>query len=297
MKTPKNALASRGKGKKVNYGIWLTILPLYLFTLLFVAGPLIYMVVLSFQTRAEVWGVVNRFTLDNYKNILDSVYLQTFWESIKLAFTSTLLIAAIGYPFGYFMAKLSAKWKKIVMLLLMIPFWTSSLIRLYGWIIIFRANGTLDSVLIALGLIKTPLKLLYTYPAVVVGMVYALLQFMILAVYSSAEKMDWSLVEAARDLGATPMKAFLTVTLKLTMPGLLSGVILTFIPSMGLFFIADILGGNKVVLVGSLIQDQLMKAHNWPFAAALSVILMVLTSLMISLYKRVTHTTELEGIL
>lgn len=297
MKTPKNALASRGKGKKVNYGIWLTILPLYLFTLLFVAGPLIYMVVLSFQTRAEVWGVVNRFTLDNYKNILDSVYLQTFWESIKLAFTSTLLIAVIGYPFGYFMAKLSAKWKKIVMLLLMIPFWTSSLIRLYGWIIIFRANGTLDSVLIALGLIKTPLKLLYTYPAVVVGMVYALLQFMILAVYSSAEKMDWSLVEAARDLGATPMKAFLTVTLKLTMPGLLSGVILTFIPSMGLFFIADILGGNKVVLVGSLIQDQLMKAHNWPFAAALSVILMVLTSLMISLYKRVTHTTELEGIL
>ena len=297
MKTPKNALASRGKGKKVNYGIWLTILPLYLFTLLFVAGPLIYKVVLSLQTRAEVWGVVNRFTLDNYKNILDSVYLQTFWESIKLAFTSTLLIAVIGYPFGSFMAKLSAKWKKIVMLLLMIPFWTSSLIRLYGWIIIFRANGTLDSVLIALGLIKTPLKLLYTYPAVVVGMVYALLQFMILAVYSSAEKMDWSLVEAARDLGATPMKAFLTVTLKLTMPGLLSGVILTFIPSMGLFFIADILGGNKVVLVGSLIQDQLMKAHNWPFAAALSVILMVLTSLMISLYKRVTHTTELEGIL
>ena len=297
MKTPKNALASHGKGKKVNYGIWLTILPLYLFTLLFVAGPLIYMVVLSFQTRAEVWGVVNQFTLDNYKNILDSVYLQTFWESIKLAFTSTLLIAAIGYPFGYFMAKLPAKWKKIVMLLLMIPFWTSSLIRLYGWIIIFRANGTLDSVLIALGLIKTPLKLLYTYPAVVVGMVYALLQFMILAVYSSAEKMDWSLVEAARDLGATPIKAFLTVTLKLTMPGLLSGVILTFIPSMGLFFIADILGGNKVVLVGSLIQDQLMKAHNWPFAAALSVILMVLTSLMISLYKRVTHTTELEGIL
>ena len=107
--------------------------------------------------------------------------------------------------------------------------------------------------------------------------------------------MDWSLVEAARDLGATPLKAFLTVTLKLTLPGLLSGVILTFIPSMGLFFIADILGGNKVVLVGSLIQDQLMKAHNWPFAAALSVVLMILTSLMISLYKRVTHTTELEA--
>ncbi|MEF9970353.1 MAG: ABC transporter permease [Ruthenibacterium sp.] len=283
--------------KRKKSSLWLTIAPLYLFTLLFVAGPLIYMLVLSFQTRAEVWGVLNQFTLSNYKNILEPVYLNTFLESFKLAFLSTGLIILIGYPFGYFMAKLSAAWKKRMMLLLMIPFWTSSLIRLYGWIIIFRANGTLDKLLLGLGITQTPLKLLYTYPAVVVGMVYALLQFMILAVYSSAEKMDWTLVEAARDLGASPFKAFTSVTLKLTLPGLMSGIILTFIPSMGLFFIADILGGNKVVLVGSLIQDQLMKAHNWPFAAALSVVLMLLTTMMIALYKRVTHTSELEGIL
>ena len=278
-------------------GVWLMLAPLYIFTLVFVAGPLVYMVVLSFQQRAEVWGVVHTFTLENYKNILTPVYLQTFAESFKLALTSTALITLIGYPFGYFMAKLSAAWKKRLMLLIMIPFWTNSLIRLYGWIIIFRANGTLDKALMGLGLTDSPLKLLYTYPAVVVGMVYALLQFMILAVYSSAEKMDWSLVEAARDLGASPLRAFCTVTLKLTLPGLLSGIILTFIPSMGLFFIADILGGNKVVLVGSLIQDQLMKAHNQPFAAALSLVLMVLTTLMISLYKRVTHSSELEGLL
>lgn len=278
-------------------GVWLMLAPLYIFTLVFVAGPLVYMVVLSFQQRAEVWGVVHAFTLENYKNILTPVYLQTFAESFKLALTSTALITLIGYPFGYFMAKLSAAWKKRLMLLIMIPFWTNSLIRLYGWIIIFRANDTLDKALMGLGLTDSPLKLLYTYPAVVVGMVYALLQFMILAVYSSAEKMDWSLVEAARDLGASPLRAFCTVTLKLTLPGLLSGIILTFIPSMGLFFIADILGGNKVVLVGSLIQDQLMKAHNQPFAAALSLVLMVLTTLMISLYKRVTHSSELEGLL
>ena len=277
--------------------LWLTVLPMYAFTLLFVLGPLVYMFVLSFLERAEGWGVTNAFTLANYQNILNPIYLDTFIESFKLAITSTLLIILIGYPFGYFMAKLSPKWKKRVMLMLMIPFWTSSLIRLYGWIIIFRANGTLDKVLMAVGLTERPLKLLYTYPAVVVGMVYALLQFMVLAVYSSAEKMDWSLVEAARDLGASPLQAFLTVTLKMTLPGLLSGVILTFIPSMGLFFIADLLGGNKIVLVGSLIQDQLMKAHNWPFAAALSVVLMLLTSLMISVYKRVTHSTELEGLL
>ena len=214
--------------------LWLTVLPMYAFTLVFVLGPLVYMFVLSFLERAEGWGVTNAFTLANYLNILNPIYLDTFIESFKLAITSTLLIILIGYPFGYFMAKLSPKWKKRVMLMLMIPFWTSSLIRLYGWIIIFRANGTLDKVLMAVGLTERPLKLLYTYPAVVVGMVYALLQFMVLAVYSSAEKMDWSLVEAARDLGASPLQAFLTVTLKMTLPGLLSGVILTFIPSMGL---------------------------------------------------------------
>lgn len=272
------------------------LLPLYIFTIVFVLGPLVYMVVLSFLQRAETWGVTSEFTLKNYLNILEPVYLQTFVESFKLAIISTVLIILIGYPFGYFMAKLTAKWKKRTMMLLMIPFWTSSLIRLYGWIIIFRANGVLDKFLMSIGITDEPLKLLYTYPAVVVGMIYALLPFMIFAVYSSAEKLDWSLVEAARDLGASRIRAFLTVTLKMTLPGLLSGVILTFIPSMGLFFIADILGGNKVVLVGSLIQDQLMKAHNWPFAAALAVVLTILTSVMIALYRKLSGVKDLEGI-
>ena len=276
--------------------IWVSVIPLYIFTLIFVAGPLIYMIALSFMTRAEVFGVVGEFTLDNYKKIFEPIYLKTFAESLKLAFTSTILIILLGYPYGYFMAKLSSVWKKRMMALLMIPFWTSALIRLYGWIIIFRSNGVLDSVLMGLGITKDPLKLLYTYPAVVGGMVYALLPFMILSVYSSAEKMDWSLVEAARDLGASPMKAFLTVTLKLTLPGLLSGVVLTFVPSMGLFFIADILGGNKVVLVGSIIQEQLTKGRNWPFAAALSVVLMIMTSLIIGIYRKVTNTKDLEGL-
>ncbi len=274
----------------------LMLVPLYVFTLVFVLGPLVYMVILSFLQRAETWGVTNEFTVQNYAGILEPVYLNTFVESFKLATLSTLLIILLGYPFGYFMAKLSQKWKGRMMMLLMIPFWTSSLIRLYGWIIIFRANGILDKILMGLGITDAPLKLLYTYPAVVVGMIYALLPFMIFSVYSSAEKMDWSLVEAARDLGASRIRAFLTVTLKMTLPGLLSGVILTFVPSMGLFFIADILGGNKVVLVGSLIQDQLMKAHNWPFAAALSVILTLLTSLLIVLYRRLAGVKDLEGL-
>lgn len=283
--------------KKKNASAWAMALPLYAFTLLFVLGPLVYMLVLSFLQRAEVWGVTGQFTLANYQNILAPVYLRTFGESFKLALTSTLIIALVGYPFGYFMARLPGKWKRRAMLALMIPFWTSSLIRLYGWIVILRSGGVLDQAAIFLGFTKRSLRLLYTYPAVVAGMVYALVPFMILAVYSSAEKMDWTLVEAARDLGASAPAAFFTVTFRLTLPGLLSGVILSFIPSMGLFFIADILGGNKVVLVGSVIQDQLTQAHNWPFAAALSVVLMVLTSLMIWGYRKIAHVKELEGLL
>lgn len=286
---------SRLKRKQAR-GQFLMALPLIVFTVLFIVGPIVYMVVLSFLTRGETWGVVPEFTLKNYGDITQPVYLQTFGQSLRLAVISTLLVIALGYPFGYFMAKLGPKWKKRTMLLLMIPFWTSSLIRLYGWIIIFRAGGVLDTVLQGLHITEEPLKLLYTYPAVVVGMVYALLPFMIFAVYSSAEKLDFSLVEAARDLGASPMKAFLTVSMKLTLPGLLSGVVLTFVPSMGLFFIADILGGNKVVLVGNVIQEQLMKAHNWPFAAALSVVLLVLTTVIIWLYRKLSGVKDLEGI-
>lgn len=287
--------AGRSVPKK-KHGHRLLLAPIYLFTLIFVFGPLIYMFALSFMKRAQVWGAIPVFTLDNYRMILEPLYLNTFAESLKLAFLSTAAIIVIGYPYGYFMAKLSEKWKKRMMLLLMIPFWTSALIRLNGWIIVFRSNGVLDSILMTLHFSEKPLKLLYSYEAVLVGMVYALMPFMILSVYSSVEKMDWSLVEAARDLGASRTKAFVTVTLKLTLPGLLSGVILTFIPSMGLFFIADILGGNKVVLVGNIIQEQLTKGRNIPFAAALSVVLMALTSLIIALYRRIANTGELEGL-
>lgn len=282
--------------KKKKSGLFLTVLPLYLFTLCFVVGPLLYMVALSFATNGSGSSTIWSFTLENYKKIAELVYLKSFVQSFQLAITSTLLIVLMGYPFGYFMAKLSAKWKKRMMLLIMVPFWTSSLIRMYGWILILQAKGVLNGFLMKLGLIEEPLKILYSYPAVVIGMVYALLPFMVLAVYSSVEKMDWSYVEAARDLGANAVKAFFTVTFKLTLPGLLTGVILTFIPSMGLFFIADILGGNKIVLVGSVIQDQLTRGSNWPFAAALAVVLMLLTSLMMFVYRKVTHVKDLEGL-
>lgn len=284
----------RVKKKKSN---WLLLLPMYVFTILFVALPILYMFLLSVLSRAQVWGVDFTFTLDNYKRILEPLYLNTFAESLKLAFLSTGLIALIGYPYGYFMARMNAVWKKRMLLLILIPFLTSALIRLYGWIIVFRSNGVLDKMLMGLHITQEPLKLLYSYPAVVVGMIYSLLPFMILAVYSSAEKLDFSLVEAARDLGASPFRAFWTISFRLTLPGLLSGIVLSFIPSMGLFFIADILGGNKIVLVGSVIHEQLTKGRNQPFAAALSVVLMILTTIMLRLYKKLTGSTKLEGLM
>jgi spermidine/putrescine transport system permease protein len=271
-------------------------LPMYLFTLAFVIGPLIYMLVLSFMRREGAWGTAAEWSFRNYRRILDPVYLETFRQSIKLALFSTAMVVLIGYPFGYFMARLSPRWRGRVMMFLIIPFWTSSLMRLYGWIIMFRANGILDAILMGLRFTRGPLRLLYTYPAVVTGMIYALLPFMIYSVYASAEKLDWGLVEAARVMGASRLQAFLSVSFPLTLPGLFSGFILTFIPSMGLYFIADILGGNKVVLVGNVIQEQLMKAHDWPFAAALSVVLMLLTSLFLFLYRRLTRSGDLEGL-
>lgn len=270
--------------------------PMYIFTLLFVGLPILYMFLLSFLSRAKVWGVEFDFTLENYKRIVEPLYLNTFKDSFQLAAVTTIFVFLLGYPYGYFMARMNAVWKKRMMLLIMIPFWTSALIRLYGWIIVFRSNGVLDKLLMWLGITEKPLKLLYSYPAVVVGMIYALLPFMILSVYSSAEKLDYSLVEAAKDLGASAWTAFWTVSFKLTLPGVLSGVILTFVPSMGLFYIADILGGNKIVLVGSVIQEQMTKGRNQPFAAALSVILLILTMIMIRIYKKIAGTSELEGL-
>ena len=282
------------KNKKIKE--YLLRIPIYAFTLLFVVLPLVYMVVISFLTKASTWGFDLTPTLDNYKKVFEPFYLNIFLQSLKLALASTLLVILIGYPFGYFMGRLDMKWKRRMMMILMIPLWTSGIIRMHGWICIFRRNGVLDKLLMFLGITKSPLKLLYTYPAVLVGMVYFLLPFMILSVYSSVEKMDWSLIEASRDLGASKMEAFLTVTLRLTMPGLLSGVVLTFVPSMGLFYISDILGGNKIVLIGSVIVEQLTKLRNIPFAAALSVILMLLTTLFLRIYKRISGTGELEGL-
>lgn len=273
---------------------WMAV-PLILFTVVLVILPLLYIIILSFHERDVLWGVSPNWTFANYKKLIDPVYLRTFSDSLRLGFFTTLLTALIGYPFGYFMARLTPRRRAMVMLLVVVPFWTNALVRLYGWMMILRANGLLNQILLLSGAIQSPLKLLYTYGAVLLGMVYSLLPFMILPVYNSVEKLDWSVVEAARDLGASRARAFFTVTLKLTLPGLLSGFVLVFVPSIGLFFIADLLGGGKIMLVGNLIKNQLLQARDWPFGAALSVLMMAMTFTAIFLYRKITRAKDLEG--
>lgn len=278
--------------KKRNIAATLGTLPMYLFTIVFVLGPLFLMLALSFF-QVDGWSYKAVFTLENYISAFSGTYLQTLTTSLKLALISTVFVILLGYPFGLCTSFLSPRMQKFIMTSQMIPYWVNSLLRLYGWIIIFRANGLFDKILMGLRITDEPLKLLYTYPAVVVGMIYVLIPFMFASVYQVAGRLDYSLIEAARDLGASRTKAFLSVTLPLTLPGLKTGIVHTFIPSMGLFFIADILGGNKIVLTGSLINDLLTKAHNQPLAAALATILMALTgAICILLLRKPEHERQ-----
>lgn len=284
------------KTKHVKNSLWMLAIPLYACTLVLVVLPLFYVLGVSFLKNDGMLGAEGPVTLENYAMLPDPTYLRTFLDSLVLAFATTAITIAAGYPFGYLMAKLPPKKGGLVLMAVMIPFWTNALVRIYGWKIFLRADGVVNTVLQGLGVIDEPLKLLYTYGAVLVGMVYSLLPFMILPVYNSVQKMDWSLVEAARDLGASRARAFLTVTLPRTLPGLLSGVVLVFVPSIGLFFLSDILGGAKIMLVGNLIRNEMLNARDLPFAAALAVVMMVMTMLILLLYRKVTHAQELEGL-
>ena len=220
-------------------------LPMSLWAIVFVFVALLYVIGLSFYTRGDGMTASLPLTLANYAQLTEPSYVRVLLNSLWLSLITTVLCIVIGYPFGYFLARLKPRARAFVMLLLIVPFWTNELIRIYGWRIFLIADGPLNSLLKALGLISSPLKLLYTDGAVLLGMVYALIPFLILPTFSAVEKMDFSVVEAARDLGASPLHAFLTVTVPLTASGLLAGCVLVFIPSMGLFFLSDLLGGSK----------------------------------------------------
>lgn len=267
-------------------------LPMQLWVVAFIGVALLYIVGLSFLARGEALSVTGEATLENYARLLDPKYPKALWLSIRLATLTTLFSLLLGYPFAYFMARVSPRWRAWLMILIIAPFWTNALIRIYGWKILLYANGPINQLLQGLGLIQKPLKLLYTQGAVLIGMVYAMIPFVILPIYTGMERMDWTAVEAARDLGASPIKAFLTVTVPMTRSSLQAACVLTFLPSVGLIFLSDILGGANTALWGNLVQDELLKSRDLPFAAALSVVLLLLTAIVIVLYRRAGGTGE-----
>lgn len=266
--------------------------PVILWLLIFVAAPLVYILVISFMEKGVYGGVVYNVNFQNYLRIFDALYLNIFFVSIIIAMATTVLCLLLGYPFAYIIARASDRNKNILMSLIMLPFWTNSLIRTYGWIILLRTNGTFNSLLASAHLISHPLQMLYTNGAVMIGMVYTLFPFMVLPLYSSIEKLDYSLLEAANDLGAKPRRAFWRVTLPLTVPGIFAGCIQVFIPTLGYFFISDLLGGGNSILIGNLIRNQFLSARDWPFGAALSILLIVFTIVLMRIYKHFGGSLE-----
>ena len=261
--------------------------PMILWSLVFVGATILYIIALSFLKRnPDGNGVILQFTLENYQKLADPIYLKVFANTLVLALETTALCILIGYPFALLMARTGGRVRRLLLLLVIVPFWTNALVRIYGWRMLLMGNGPINSLLMGAGLIAKPLKMMNTRGAVLLGMVYGLLPFMILPVYSSAEKLDHGLISAARDLGAKPWRAFLSIELPLTLPGLLSGCVLVFVPSMALFFISDLLGGTGDILVGNLVRDQLLKSRDWPFAAALSVLLLLMTAIVMFIQKK-----------
>ncbi len=264
----------------------LLVAPLVLWLGIFFAIPLLIVVVVSFASRTPYGQVIFQWTLDNYARFFEPLYLRIFLDTLWVALLTTVLTIILGYPLAYYIAQLPKKWQQPGLILVMIPFWINFLIRSFAWVIILRSQGVLNTLLLKLGLITTPLQLLYNDTAVMVGMVYALLPFMVLPIYVSLEQLDRRLLEAAYDLGATPFTAFRKITLPLTMTGIAEGTILVFISSLGMFIVPDVMGGAKAALVGNLIQNQFLSARDWPFGSALSIVLAVLSLVLITLYYR-----------
>jgi len=253
---------------------------------LFFVGPLLLMAVYSFLERGLYGGVRWLFTWENYLRFLDPLYLKVLLRSFRISLLTTTLLLAIGYPMAYWIASLPGRWRNVCLLLVILPFWTSDLIRSYAWMLILRDTGLVNSLLTHLHLVSDPVPLLYTDGAILLGLCYVYLPFMVLPLYASIESMDRSLLEAAGDLGATPLRCFLKVTLPMTKPGILAGSLLVFIPSVGAFVVPDLLGGAKAMMVGNLIQLQFGPSRNWPFGSAASFIMMAMVLAAVLLYLR-----------
>ena len=263
---------------------WLLMTPMLLWLVAFVVVPTAILLVYSFCQRDELGRIVYHFSWENYRRIfIDSdtgkfgtTYLTVFIRSICYAGLTTIICLIIGYPVAWYIGRAPESRRNLLLMLVMIPFWTSFLIRTYAWITILSTNGLLNSLLQYTKLISEPFEMLYTPGAVIIGLVYSYLPFLILPVYGSVEKLDNSLVEAAFDLGAGPIRTFQKVIVPLTRPGIVAGILLVFIPAIGMFAITQLMGGGIQPTIGEVIQNQFLQARDWPFGAALGMTIVIL---------------------
>ncbi|WP_051540153.1 ABC transporter permease [Clostridium ihumii] len=269
-----------------------TVGPVGLWLITFFVVPLILVFIFSFLSRGEYGNIQLPFTLDNYKRLMTPMYFEILWKTVLIGILTTVGCLIIGYPFAYFIGRAKKKHRTLLLLLVILPFWTNSLVRTYAWIILLRTEGVINAILLKIGLISAPLEMLYTDAAVFIGMLYIMLPFMILPIYTSIEKLDMSYIEAANDLGASPYKTFREITLPLTKPGIIAGCMLVFIPTLGYFFISDLMGGSKTMLISNLIKNQFLTARDWPFGSSIAVVLIILMLIAIGIYFKATQNKE-----
>jgi spermidine/putrescine transport system permease protein len=286
------AAPSRASPRRPGLWGWLLVSPMLAWLIAFVAAPGLILLVYSVCERGTDGPVTWAFTLENYHRVFSGTYLKILLRSAWYAGITTLACILIGYPVAYFIARASDVVRNRLLLAVMIPFWTSFLIRTYAWITILNEQGLLNAVLLSGRVISDPLEILYTPTAVVIGLTYTYLPFMILPIYGSVEKLDYSVVEAALDLGANPLRAFWRVIVPLTTPGIMAGVLLVFVPAIGMFAVTDLLGGGRVPMVGNVIQNQFLQARDWPFGAALGCTLIALFAGAFALTLRTGNRDE-----
>ncbi|KGQ35372.1 spermidine/putrescine ABC transporter permease [Gallibacterium anatis] len=263
-----------------------TVTIIFAWLIFFVLIPNLLVLITSFLTRDSSNLVEFTFSLDSYKRLIEPLYAQVLWNSLYMSGVATIICLLTGYPFAFMIAKMKPVFRPIMLFLVILPFWTNSLIRIYGMKIFLGVKGVLNNTLIWLGIIDTPIRILNTEVAVIIGLVYILLPFMILPLYSSIEKLDYRLLEAAKDLGANAFQRFIKIILPLTMPGIIAGCLLVLLPAMGMFYVADLLGGAKVLLVGNVIKSEFLISRNWPFGSSISIALTILMALLLFVYYR-----------
>jgi spermidine/putrescine transport system permease protein len=274
---------------------WL-IAPALLWVIVFFVAPLGFMVAFSLGINEGFFTVKFGVHLDQFKRLMDPIYLNIYKDTLVMAGTGTILCLLIGFPFAYFLATRTGKHRNLLFLLVIVPFWTSLLIRTYSWILILGEQGLLSDVLQGVGLASRPIDILYTNQAVLVGVVYDYLPLMVFPCFVAIDRMDRSLIEASRDLGSGHWETFRRVTIPLVLPGILTGCLLTFIPMMGEYVVPTILGGAKSFLVGSLVANEILTAIDWPFGAAVSMGLIFVMLVMIVIYLRVLGRRAREGL-